>query len=110
MQKEQKDLMQRLNKTAANFDISVSGFGNNGYLIQFPETEDYKEQSFSVIVKEHTIKDFVSMLEDENYDADEVAIFMYKRLRKFDTPLRDAITEAEYRLNKLGLFTASLKD
>lgn len=108
MKEEQKFLLKQLNR--ADTDIIVSSFGSHGYLIILPETEDYKEQSFAVVLEENTVENFISELKEEIRDTDEVAIFMYKHLRKSLIPLRDVITEAELRLKRMERFIESLKD
>ena len=108
MKEEQKFLLKQLNRV--DTDIIVSSFGSHGYLIILPETEIYKEQSFSVVLEENTVENFISELREEIRDTDDVAIFMYKYLRKSPVRLRDVITEAELRLKKLERFIKSLKD
>ena len=110
MKKEQKSLLKRLNEIDNDLDVIVSSFGSHGYLIIIPETKQYKEQSFSVVLEENTVENFVSELKEEIRDSDDVAIFMYKYLRKSPIALRDVITEAEQRLQKMASFVSTLED
>lgn len=87
-----------------NFDILAKHPPfKNIITIIFPETKNFKEQYIFVDTKKYTLKDFVNELENElkRESADDIAIFMFQRLRKTSLTLKETINEAEKRKNQL---------